>query len=85
LADIDGKADMMQAPAFGYQGPTDDYDPLEPRVVPEDLYLDIGDSVKHKVFGVGKIVGIDGRTVAISFPGRGIKRLNLDFAPLERA
>jgi DNA helicase II / ATP-dependent DNA helicase PcrA len=85
LADIDGKADMMQAPAFGYRGPTDDYDPLEPRVVPEDLDLDIGDNVRHKVFGTGKIVGIEGRTVAISFPGRGIKRLNLDFAPLERA
>jgi DNA helicase II / ATP-dependent DNA helicase PcrA len=84
LADIDGKAEMAQTPAFGYRA-TDDYDPLEPRVVPEDLDLDLGDSVRHKVFGVGKIVGIDGRTVAISFPGRGIKRLNLDFAPLERA
>jgi DNA helicase-2/ATP-dependent DNA helicase PcrA len=85
LADIDGKADMMQAPAFGFRGPTDDYDPLEPRVVPEDLDLDIGDSVRHKVFGTGKIVAIEGRTVAISFPGRGVKKLNLDFAPLERA
>ncbi|HSE60721.1 MAG TPA: UvrD-helicase domain-containing protein [Candidatus Saccharimonadales bacterium] len=85
LADIDGEAETTQAPAFGFRGPTDDFDPLEPRIVPDDLELDIGDSVRHKVFGTGKIVGIEGRTVAISFPGRGIKRLNLDFAPLERA
>lgn len=92
LADIDGKADMVQAPAFGYAGPSSmdlgesfGAGPMEPRIVQEDTDLEIGDKVRHKVFGQGTIVGIDGRSVSVSFAGRGIKRLNLDFAPLERA
>jgi DNA helicase II / ATP-dependent DNA helicase PcrA len=95
LADIDGKAETAHAPmyGFGYNGPSstsleDSFlsdDPLEPRVVQEDTDLEIGDKVRHKVFGTGTIVSIDGRSVAVSFSGRGVKRLNLDFAPLERA
>lgn len=93
LADIDGKADTVQAPAFMYSGPADSSfgepmntpDSLEPRIVQEDTGLEIGDRVRHKVFGQGHIVAIDGRSVAVSFAGRGVKRLNLDFAPLERA
>lgn len=91
LADIDGKAETAQAPAFMYAGPptaniNDPFiDPLEPRIVQEDTDLALGDKVRHKVFGQGTIVGIDGRSVSVSFAGRGVKRLNLDFAPLERA
>jgi DNA helicase-2/ATP-dependent DNA helicase PcrA len=91
LADIDGKADTVHAPMFGYNGPMDTSlgepfaDPLEPRVVSEDTDLEVGDKVRHKVFGVGNIVAIDGRSVSVSFAGPSIKRLNLDFAPLERA
>lgn len=85
LADIDGKAETTQAPAFGYAGPSfERTDSLEPRVVPEDTDLEIGGRVRHKVFGQGNIVAIDGRAVSVKFDGRGIKRLNLDFAPLER-
>lgn len=86
LADIDGKADLVQSPAFGF-APTNlpMGDPLEPHYVPEDLELEIGDRVRHKVFGQGHIIAIDGRSVSVSFAGRGVKKLNLDFAPLERA
>lgn len=83
LADIDGKAEQSQTLAFGYSGPTD-VDDLEPRYVPEDLELEIGDKVRHKIFGPGTIVGIDGRAVSVSFANRGVKQLNVDFAPLER-
>lgn len=83
LADIDGKAEQSQTMAFSYSGPTD-FDDSEPRYVPEDLELEIGDKVRHKIFGPGTIVGIDGRAVSVSFEGRGIKQLNVDFAPLER-
>lgn len=83
LADIDGKAEQSQTMAFGYSGPSD-IDDLEPRYVPEDLELEIGDKVRHKIFGEGTIVGIDGRAVSVSFAGRGVKQLNVDFAPLER-
>ncbi|HET9411740.1 MAG TPA: UvrD-helicase domain-containing protein [Candidatus Saccharimonadales bacterium] len=88
LADIDGKADITQAPAFMYAGPQDvslQPDFNEPRVVPEDTDLEVGETVRHKVFGKGQVVEINGRSVAVQFDGRGVKRLNLDFAPLERA
>lgn len=82
LSDIDGKAETTQAGAFGY---TTANLPEEPRYVPEDLDLQVGDRVRHKVFGQGHIVAIDGRNVSISFANKGVKKLNVDFAPLERA
>ncbi len=53
----------------------------EPRYVPE---LHEGDSVRHKVFGVGTVVELDGDTASIFFKGRGLKKLNTAFAPLEK-
>lgn len=57
----------------------------EPRVVmDDDLDLQEGDSVRHQLFGVGKVIAIDGMTVSIAFQGKGVKKLNSAFAPLER-
>lgn len=57
----------------------------EPQVVlDDDLDLAIGDKVRHQLFGIGTIVGIEGMTIAIAFQGKGIKKLNSAFAPLER-
>jgi DNA helicase-2/ATP-dependent DNA helicase PcrA len=53
----------------------------EPRYVPE---LSEGDSVRHQIFGVGKVLEIDGDNVAIYFKGKGTKKLNMSFAPLEK-
>lgn len=53
----------------------------EPRYVPD---FEIGDGVKHKLFGQGTIVELDGDTATIYFQGAGPKRLNISFAPLER-
>jgi DNA helicase-2/ATP-dependent DNA helicase PcrA len=53
----------------------------EPRYVPE-LYE--GDSVRHQLFGVGTIVEIDGETATVYFKGKGAKKLNISFAPLEK-
>lgn len=58
--------------------------PTEPRYVPEQAELHIGDLVRHKVFGQGQVVSIEGANISISFAGRGLKRLNVEFAPLER-
>ncbi|HYH74479.1 MAG TPA: UvrD-helicase domain-containing protein [Candidatus Saccharimonadales bacterium] len=65
-------------------------DPLEPVVVPIDdepryvpeLYE--GDTVKHQLFGVGTIVEMDGENATIYFKGKGAKKLNISFAPLEK-
>ncbi len=53
----------------------------EPRYVPE---LTEGDSVKHQLFGVGTVVEIDGDNATIYFKGKGTKKLNISFAPLEK-
>jgi DNA helicase-2/ATP-dependent DNA helicase PcrA len=53
----------------------------EPRYVPE---LNEGDTVKHQLFGVGTIVELDGDNATIYFKGKGAKKLNIGFAPLEK-
>jgi DNA helicase-2/ATP-dependent DNA helicase PcrA len=53
----------------------------EPHYVPE-LYE--GDSVRHQLFGVGTIVEISGETATVYFKGKGAKKLNISFAPLEK-
>jgi len=85
LADIDGKADLVQAPAFGYAPTNLPNSSSEPFYEPEDLELEVGDMVRHKVFGQGHVVAIDGRSISVSFASKGVKKLNIDFAPLERA
>lgn len=52
-----------------------------PRYVPE---LEEGDGVRHRIFGVGTVVELDGETATIYFKGKGAKRLNIAFAPLEK-
>ncbi|MDZ7744697.1 MAG: UvrD-helicase domain-containing protein [Candidatus Saccharibacteria bacterium] len=91
LSEIDGKlqtdtsgkwtptshsAEPFVAP--GAPKPTGD---SEPRYVPD---LNEGDSVRHQVFGVGTVMEVDGDNVAIYFKGKGAKKLNSSFAPLEK-
>lgn len=53
----------------------------EPRYVPD---FEVGDGVKHQLFGQGTIVELDGETATIYFQGKGAKKLNISFAPLEK-
>ncbi len=53
----------------------------EPRYVPE---LDEGDAVRHPQFGTGTVVEIDGDNATIYFRGKGTRKLNTAFAPLEK-
>jgi hypothetical protein len=53
----------------------------EPRYVPD---LNEGDGVRHKVFGPGTVLEIDGDTAVIYFKGKGARKLNISFAPLEK-
>jgi len=55
--------------------------PSEPRYVPD---LNEGDGVRHSVFGNGTVMEIDGDTVVIYFKGKGARKLNINFAPLEK-
>lgn len=75
--------DFDQTPS--YQEPVYDTGPAfndEPRYVPE---LDEGDVVRHKIFGEGRVVEIDGSNVTVYFKGiKANKRLDTSFAPLEK-
>jgi DNA helicase-2/ATP-dependent DNA helicase PcrA len=77
LADIDPNAspsaDILSADTTAF---TD-----EPRYVPE---LNEGDGVKHSIFGLGTVVELEGDNATIYFKGKGTKRLNIAFAPLEK-
>lgn len=43
-----------------------------------------GDKVRHQVFGSGTVMEIDGEEAVIYFKGKGTKKLNIAFAPLEK-
>jgi DNA helicase-2/ATP-dependent DNA helicase PcrA len=48
------------------------------------LELEEGDGVKHQLFGMGTVLEIEGETATIFFKGKGTKKLNIAFAPLEK-
>lgn len=62
------------------QRPADDFN-QEPRYIPE---LNEGDGVRHQTFGTGTVVDVDGDTVTVYFRGKGARKLNIAFAPLEK-
>ena len=78
LSDIDGSAaETLASPSFHTSS-------TEERFVPDEVELEIGDSVRHKIFGVGKVVSLEGTTVGVAFSSGKVKKLNVAFAPLER-
>lgn len=93
LSEIDGdvQTDVQSEYGSGYGGTSSfgaiELEPVtvpvhnEPRVVPE-LYE--GDGVRHQVFGVGTVMELDGDNAIIYFKGKGTKKLNTAFAPLEK-
>ncbi len=82
LSEIEGETHIatgFEAPlpqSFTPAAPSD-----EPRYVPE---LNEGDSVRHQLFGLGTVVEINGDNATIYFKGKGPKKLNTAFAPLEK-
>jgi DNA helicase-2/ATP-dependent DNA helicase PcrA len=50
----------------------------------EPVELNEGDVVRHKIFGEGRVVELDGSTATIFFKGKGAKKLDVSFAPLEK-
>jgi DNA helicase-2/ATP-dependent DNA helicase PcrA len=53
----------------------------EPRYI---LELNEGDKVRHQMFGVGVVLKLDGEDATVHFKGKGTKKLNLAYAPLEK-
>ena len=87
LSEIDGNVQTANTLDFGGFSPSNSYQssiptaPAEPRYIPE---LSEGDSVKHQLFGVGTIMEMQGDEAVIYFKGKGSKKLNVSFAPLEK-
>ncbi len=77
---------FTQKPAPSWQADDDtSYDQSvpddEPRYVPE---LNEGDSVRHQMFGTGTVMEMDGDNAVIYFKGKGARKINIAFAPLEK-
>lgn len=50
----------------------------------DELGLDIGDQVKSSAFGVGEIIDVDGMAVTIAFKNGQTRKLNAEYARLEK-
>ena len=53
----------------------------EPRYVPD---LQEGDGVLHPQFGPGTVMEMDGDVASVYFKGKGLRKLNISFAPLKK-
>lgn len=49
-----------------------------------DIYYEVGDKVKSSIFGSGEITDVDGLAVTIKFKDGKTKKLNIEFAKLEK-
>jgi DNA helicase-2/ATP-dependent DNA helicase PcrA len=80
LSEIEGGPQTTSTEAFGLtiSGAAD---ANEPRYVPD---LNEGDGVRHQVFGQGTVLEVDGDNVTVYFKGKGTRKLNTAFAPLEK-
>lgn len=87
LSDIEAYEVAPILTGSGYTQGREPWEMDEPRIVTEDDAPDVqvGDKVRHNIFGVGKITEIDGMTVSVLFNGsKQVKKLNVAFAPLEK-
>ncbi len=73
LADVEATATV--APSFEAHI----FDQSEPHYAPD---LNEGDSVRHNVFGIGAVLEVQGDVVTINFKEKGVKKLNVGFAPI---
>ena len=46
--------------------------------------LQAGDTVEHRKFGRGTVIGVKGNIAQVAFAGQGIKELDMQFAPMEK-
>ncbi|HJP81094.1 MAG TPA: UvrD-helicase domain-containing protein [Candidatus Saccharimonadales bacterium] len=77
LSDMGHEVATVQSPAFNTRG-SDEYDEFM------TMPFDIGDSVRSSQFGVGEVIDIDGMAVTVQFAGGQTKKLNVEYARLEK-
>ncbi|MBC7498759.1 UvrD-helicase domain-containing protein [Candidatus Gracilibacteria bacterium] len=76
------------SPAFsnGNKGPSSMNSFVKTGIKPKNsaASFSTGSRVKHAQYGVGTIVTIDGAIASIAFSGLGIKKMNVEIAPIEK-
>ncbi len=50
----------------------------------DELGLEVGDGVRSAAFGVGEVIDVDGLAVTIQFSNGKTKKLNAEYAHLEK-
>ena len=56
----------------------------EPHYEPEQANLEIGDKVRHQMFGMGRVTSVEGSVVEVCFTDGHTRKLNVAFAPLTK-
>ncbi len=77
IADMGNQVAAIDQPTFGI-------DHQESEFVSDELPFDIGDRVRTTAFGNGEIIDIDGLAVTIRLDRGGTKKLNAEYARLEK-
>jgi DNA helicase-2/ATP-dependent DNA helicase PcrA len=72
--------EIAEVSALGFQRNVSDFD----QVFNDVPAFDIGDGVRSTQFGVGEIVDIDGMAVTVQFASGQTKKLNVEYARLEK-
>lgn len=76
LGDMGHEIAVASNPSFAQTGEYDEYSDI-----PD---FDIGDGVRSSQFGVGEIIDIDGLAVTVQFSSGQTKKLNVEYARLEK-
>jgi DNA helicase II / ATP-dependent DNA helicase PcrA len=76
LADMGHELMSAPAPSFNQHDEYDEYN--------DGPGFDIGDNVRSAMFGVGEVIDIDGLAVTVQFENGKTKKLNVQFARLEK-
>lgn len=58
--------------------------PSEEDVFDQSIQFDIGEVVRSSQFGTGEVIDIDGMAVAVRFDSGAVKKLNVEYARLEK-
>jgi DNA helicase-2/ATP-dependent DNA helicase PcrA len=77
IADMGDQVAVMEEQSFGA-------DRVQEEFISDELPFEIGDRVRAAAFGEGEVTEIDGLAVTIKFDHSGVKKLNAEYARLER-
>lgn len=80
IADVGGELAYDIAGSYG-DNLTTKVDDGELSYIPE---INEGDIIKHQLFGQGTVMELEGENATIYFKGRGSKKINIAFAPIEK-